>query len=120
MRALRGELALLDNQTQQALLRGLDREDVALAGGDWGDRDDGEGCLLSLAAWELGLASGAELMTRSVAAVRVPVLFDELWLLLLERTGNAQQARLVTHTLVRQAIAVDSPVTVELHPLLPV
>src|SRR3954464_779820 len=91
----------LDLETRQALARALERGDHELRGfaersgthgvrrlvtrmhlgtaayqpdgGDWGSYDDG-GCLLSLAAWELGLEHGSELMRRSVDAVRVPAL----------------------------------------------
>ena len=38
--------------------------------------------------------------------MRVPALFDELWALVLERTGDAAAARSITHRLVAEALAV--------------
>jgi hypothetical protein len=102
--ALRDELSGLDDETRRALARALERDDLQLQGGSWGTREDGAGCLLSLAAWDLGLPDGEALMARSIAAVRVPVLFDELWRLVLDRTGDAAQARRVAHRLVALAI----------------
>jgi hypothetical protein len=61
-------------------------------GGDWGSYDDG-GCLLSLAAWELGLEHGSELMRQSVDAVRVPALFDAWWADVIEREGDVVRAQ---------------------------
>ena len=69
--ALAHALGGLDNETRQALARALERGEVELEGGDWGSVDDGSDCLLSLAAWELGLERGESLMRRSVAAVQV-------------------------------------------------
>ena len=77
--ALAQALDGLDPETRQALARALERGEVELEGGDWGSADDGSGCLLSLAAWELGLERGESLMRRSVAAVQVPALFDAWW-----------------------------------------
>src|SRR3954464_11451334 len=74
--ALARALDGLDPETRQALARALERGEVELEGGGWGSVDDGSGCLLSLAAWELGLERGESLMRRSVAAVQVPALFD--------------------------------------------
>jgi hypothetical protein len=114
LRALRTEIAKLDDDTRQALSSALDDDRLKLAGG-WGDRDDGEGCVLSIAAWNMGLASGEALMHRSVAAVRVPALFDELWALLLTRLGDVEESRDAARRLVGDALAaVDdrSPVAV--------
>jgi hypothetical protein len=61
-------------------------------GGDWGSQDEG-GCLLSLAAWELGLEHGSDLMRRSVEAVRVPALFDAWWAEVIEREGDVVRAQ---------------------------
>ena len=55
--------------------------------------DDGSGCLLSLAAWELGLERGESLMRRSVAAVQVPALFDAWWDEVLTREGDVVRTR---------------------------
>ena len=68
--------------------------------------DDGDGCLLTLAAAELGYESGEALLTTSVAAVRVPALFDELWALILARTGDTASARRITHRLVAEALVL--------------
>ncbi len=107
IRALRDELAALDDETRCALAHVLERQDVPLEGGGWGSNDDGAGCLLSLAAWDIGLPCGEALMERSIAAVRVPVLFDELWFLILRRTGDLDHARRVAHRLVALAIMGD-------------
>lgn len=109
MDTLGAELARLDVDTLTGLARALERDEARLTGGSWGSRDDGEGCLLSLAAWELGLADGESLMRRSVAAVRVPALFDELWALVLARSGDPEVARRIAHRLVANAIAVALP-----------
>jgi hypothetical protein len=110
----------LDVETRQALARALERGEHELRGyaepaaprsvrtlatrihlgraaygpegGDWGSQDDG-GCLLSLAAWELGLEHGSELMRRSVDAVRVPALFDAWWAEVIEREGDVVRAQ---------------------------
>jgi hypothetical protein len=114
LRALRTEICRLDDDTRQALASALDDDRLKLAGG-WGDRDDGEGCVLSIAAWNMGLASGEALMHRSVAAVRIPALFDELWALLLTRLGDVEESRDAARRLVGDALAaVDdrSPVAV--------
>lgn len=94
-------LAGLDPETRLALGRALERGEYELAGGDWGSRDDGAGCLLSLAAWELGLESGESLMRRSVDAVRLPAAFDAWWADVLRREGDVPRARRT----VRQALA---------------
>lgn len=107
LRALRTEISKLDGDTRQALSSALDDERLQLAGG-WGDRDDGAGCVLSIAAWNMGLPTGEELMHRSVAAVRVPALFDELWALLLTRLGDVEESRDAARRLVGDAlITVD-------------
>ncbi len=104
LRALRTEIGQLDDDTRMALSRALDDDRLKLAGG-WGDRDGGEGCVLSIAAWNMGLASGEALMHRSVAAVRVPALFDELWALLLTRLGDVEESRDAARRLVGDALA---------------
>ena len=91
--ALAQALDGLDPETRQALARALERGEVELEGGDWGSADDGSGCLLSLAAWELGLERGESLMRRSVAAVQVPALFDAWWDEVLTREGDVVRTR---------------------------
>ncbi len=91
--ALAQALGGLDSETRQALARALERGEVELEGGDWGSVDDGSGCLLSLAAWELGLERGESLMRRSVAAVQVPALFDAWWDEVLTREGDVVRTR---------------------------
>jgi hypothetical protein len=103
--ALRADLAQLDPPLLAAMGRALERNDDRLIGGAWGV-DDGEGCLLTLAAGELGYTSGEELLATSVSAVRVPAQFDELWVLILERTGDAATARSITRRLVAEALAL--------------
>jgi hypothetical protein len=105
LRALRTEIRRLDDDTRIALSRALDDERLKLTGG-WGDRDDGEGCVLSITAWNMGLASGEALMYRSVAAVRIPALFDELWALLLTRLGDVEDSRDAARRLVADALVV--------------
>jgi hypothetical protein len=91
--ALAQALDGLDSETRQALARALERGDVELEGGGWGSVDDGSGCLLSLAAWELGLERGESLMRRSVSAVQVPALFDAWWDEVLTREGDVVRTR---------------------------
>ena len=91
--ALARALDGLDPETRQALARALERGEVELEGGGWGSPDDGSGCLLSLAAWELGLERGESLMRRSVAAVQVPALFDAWWDEVLTREGDVVRTR---------------------------
>ncbi len=91
--ALAQALDGLDPETRQALARALERGEVELEGGGWGSIDDGSGCLLSLAAWELGLERGESLMRRSVAAVQVPALFDAWWDEVLTREGDIVRTR---------------------------
>ncbi len=105
LRALRTEIGKLDDDTREALGRALDDDRLKLAGG-WGDRDDGEGCVLSITAWNMGLPSGEALMHRSVAAVRIPALFDELWALLLTRLGDVEDSRDAARRLVADALVV--------------
>ena len=45
-------------------------------------------------------------MHRSVAAVRVPALFDELWALLLTRLGDVEESRDAARRLVGDALLV--------------
>ncbi len=91
--ALAQALGGLDSETRQALARALERGDIELEGGGWGSVDDGSGCLLSLAAWELGLERGESLMRRSVSAVQVPALFDAWWDEVLTREGDVVRTR---------------------------
>jgi hypothetical protein len=104
-------LGELDGETRGALRDALRRDDLSLTGGDWGCRDDGEGCLLSLAAWQLGLPAGDALLSRSIAAVRLPALFDHAWALILRRTGNAEEADRAVRRLLE--IAPDEPSTLD-------
>ncbi|MGI9186186.1 MAG: hypothetical protein ACR2J9_01470 [Gaiellales bacterium] len=101
--ALRTELGRLDTEVVTAIGRALERDEDRLTGGSWGI-DDSEGCLLTLAARELGLQHGEELLHTSVAAVRIPALFDEVWALILQRTGDPRAARAITHRLVAEAL----------------
>ncbi len=105
--ALSRGLGDLDPETRSALRDALGRDDLSLTGGDWGCRDDGEGCLLSLAAWQLGLTGGDALMSRSIAAVRLPALFDQAWALILQRTGNAEEADRAVRRLLE--VALEEP-----------
>lgn len=104
--ALRRDLAALDASVLAAMGRALERDGDRLVGGTWG-AGGGDGCLLTLAAADLGLAHGEDLLATSVAAVRVPALFDELWALILARTGDAGEARRITHRLVAEALALQ-------------
>ncbi len=101
---LRAALGGLDAPILEGMARALERDRDRLVGGAWG-ADDGDGCLLTLAARELGTGAGEELLRSSVAAVRVPALFDELWAVVLARTGDAEAARRVTQRLVVEALA---------------
>ena len=105
--ALHDELTRVDPTLLPALARALERSNDRLVGGTWGV-DDGDGCLLTLAARELGLGSGEELLGGSIAAVRIPPLFDELWICILERTGDATAARMIVHRLVIQALLLQT------------
>ena len=102
--ALRTELARLDTDVVTAIGRALERDQDRLIGGSWGI-DDSEGCLLTLAAREMGMTDGEDLLQTSVAAVRIPALFDEVWALILQRTGDPAVARAVTHRLVVEALS---------------
>ena len=106
--ALRTELVRLDADVVVAIGRALERDEDRLIGGSWGI-DDADGCLLTLAARELGLDHGEDLMHTSVAAVRIPALFDEVWALILERTGDPTVARAITHRLVVEALNLRAP-----------
>lgn len=103
--ALRTELGRLDPEVVTAIGRALERDGDRLIGGTWGV-DDAEGCLLTLAARELGLEHGEALLHTSVSAVRIPALFDEVWALILERTGDPTAARAITHRLVVEALSL--------------
>jgi hypothetical protein len=116
----------LEPETRQALGRALERGAFELEGGEWGDQGDGAGCILSLAAWELGLEDGESLMRRSVDAVRVPALFDAWWGDLLEREGDIVRARrtareliggMLHRTLADAPLAVDHVAATEREPV---
>ena len=102
--ALRTELARLDTDVVTAIGRALERDQDRLIGGSWGI-DDSEGCLLTLAAREMGMTDGEDLLQTSVAAVRIPALFDEVWAMILQRTGDPAAARAITHRLVVEALS---------------
>ena len=102
--ALRTELARLDTDVVTAIGRALERDQDRLIGGTWGI-DDSEGCLLTLAAREMGLPDGEDLLQTSVAAVRIPALFDEVWAMILQRTVDPAAARAITHRLVVEALS---------------
>jgi hypothetical protein len=104
LEALRTEIGRLDPDTRSAIGRALHDDRLQLSGGSWGDRDDGDGCVLSIAAWNMGLRDGEALMHRSVAAVRVPALFDELWALLLMRLGDVELAQASARRLIGDAL----------------
>jgi hypothetical protein len=110
---LSGALGGLDVEVRQALGRALERGAFELEGGDWGTPEDGAGCLLSLAAWELGLEHGEELMHRSVDAVRVPALFDAWWADTLAREGDVTRARRTVREalgeMLHRSLAGDTP-----------
>jgi len=108
LEALRTEIGRLDPDTRSAIGRALHDDRVKLSGGGWGDRDDADGCVLSIAAWSMGLPDGEALMHRSVAAVRVPALFDELWALLLMRLGDVELARASARRLVGDALGTHA------------
>ena len=109
-------LERLDPETRSAIGRALERGDNSLRAGEWGGLDERTGCLLSLAAWELGLAHGEQLLT-SPAAVQVPAAFDEWWGELLEREHDLGRARRTMRDVVgsmlngdwREPIGVDVP-----------
>lgn len=101
---LRAALGGLDAPILDGMARALERDRDRLVGGSWGV-DDGDGCLLTLAAREVGADDGEELLRSSISAVRVPALFDELWSIVLARTGDAETARRVTQRLVVEALA---------------
>ena len=86
-------ISRLDPETRGALGRALEREEYEIEGGDWGKAGGGAGCLLSLAAWELGIERGETLMARSPDAVRLPALFDAWWSDLLARDGDRWRVR---------------------------
>lgn len=109
--ALRTELSRLDTDVVTAIGRALERDQDRLIGGAWGI-DDSEGCLLTLAAREMGMTDGEDLLQTSVAAVRIPALFDEVWALILQRTGDPAAARAITHRLVVEALSVREDQTV--------
>ncbi len=105
---LRSALADADPALLRGMARALERDGDRLVGGSWGT-DDGDGCLLTLAAREMGADTGEELLRGSIAAVRIPALFDELWAEILRRSGDAATARRITHRLVAEALALQDP-----------
>ena len=110
-RQLQTELTRVDPTVLAAIARAMERDGDRLVGGTWGV-DDNEGCLLTLAARELGLDSGEELLGGSIAAVRIPALFDELWICILERTGDTRTARSIVHRLAIETLAWRADQTV--------
>jgi hypothetical protein len=102
LRALRRELDSIDEEIVSALDRALARDPERLTGGDWGTGDDG--CLLTLAARELGRSHGSDLLATSVAAVRIPAVFDDLWAIVVERTGDPRKARTIVSHVVSDAL----------------
>ena len=102
---LQTELARVDPTVLSAIARAMERDGDRLVGGTWGV-DDSDGCLLTLAARELGLSRGEDLLGGSIAAVRIPALFDELWICILERTGDTRSARAIVHRLVIETLAL--------------
>jgi len=106
-RELQTELGRVDPAVLPAIARALEHNADRLVGGSWGVDDD-DGCLLTLAARELGLGSGEELLGESIAAVRIPALFDELWICILERTGDTRSARSIVHRLVIETLALSA------------
>ena len=108
-RALQSELGRVDPAVLPAIARALEHNADRLVGGSWGvGDDDDDGCLLTLAARELGLHKGEELLGESIAAVRIPALFDELWICILERTGDTRSARSIIHRLVIETLALGA------------
>lgn len=105
---LRSALRDLPPDTTRAIARALEREGDRLIAGRYED-DAGDGCLLTLAARELGAVDGEALLTESVASVRVPALFDELWATIVRRSGDPALARRIVHRLVVEAL-LDQPV----------
>ena len=106
-RELQTELGRVDPAVLPAIARALEHNADRLVGGTWGV-DDHDGCLLTLAARELGLDNGEELLGESIAAVRIPALFDELWICILERTGDTRSARSIVHRLVIETLALSA------------
>ena len=102
---LQAELTRVDPTVLPAIARALEHNADRLVGGTWGVDDD-DGCLLTLAARELGLSNGEQLLSESIAAVRIPALFDELWICILERTGDTRSARKIVHRLVVETLAL--------------
>lgn len=100
---LRCALQDLPPDTTRAIARALERDGDRLIAGRYED-DAGDGCLLTLAARELGAADGEALLTESVASVRVPALFDELWATIVRRSGDPTLARRIVHRLVVEAL----------------
>ena len=102
---LRAALGELDPPVLRAMAVALERDGDRLIGGDW-TAGDGEGCLLTLAAHELGRGGGEDLLLDCVAAVRVPALLDEAWAVLLVRTGSTPAARATITRLVAEALTL--------------
>lgn len=110
--ALRGALAEIPPATTRGIARALERHGDRLIGGRWED-DAGDGCLLTLAAREMGLSEGETLLYESVASVRIPVLFDELWATIVRRTGDPRLARRTVRRLVAEALVLQPDETSE-------
>lgn len=104
---LRDALRSLPPDTTRAIAQALERNGDRLVAGRYED-DAGDGCLLTLAARELGATDGEALLTESIASVRVPVLFDELWATIVRRSGDPTLARRIVHRLVVEAL-LDQP-----------
>jgi hypothetical protein len=104
---LRDALRDLPPSTTRAIARALERDGDRLIAGRYED-DAGDGCLLTLAARELGVADTESLLTESIASVRVPALFDEVWAEIIRRTGDPTLARRIVHRLVVEAL-IDQP-----------
>jgi hypothetical protein len=117
--SLRRELDAVEPETRQAIARALERDHQRLEAGSWGSTDDGTGCLLTLAAWELGLDDGEALMARSIHAVRIPALFDEFWAIVLARTGSQAAARELTHRIVSESLTEATAVADDPAPAAP-
>src|SRR3954447_18175829 len=114
LEALRTEIGRLDPDTRSAIGRALHDDRVKLSGGNWGDREDADGCVLSIAAWSMGLPDGEAPMHRTAGGGAIPALFDELWALLLMRLGDVELARASARRLVGDALG-----TVDVEPRMP-
>ncbi|MSO46994.1 MAG: hypothetical protein EXQ67_02765 [Thermoleophilia bacterium] len=102
---LRFELTQIEPDVLPAMARAIERDGECLIGGRWGG-DDGDGCLLTLAAHALGLETGEQLLRDSISTVRIPALFDELWWSIVTRSGDQRLARKIIHRLITEALAL--------------